>query len=894
MKIFKKKLLIKDENLKFTNLTVIVVIFFIAVILGGTILAETIENLRNGYDIDSLDDYSSYELPTVVYDINGDKITEFFMFQRKIIPFKNLPENLINALIAMEDNRFYDHKGIDSYSIMRAMIKNIFASIKSFKIKIVEGGSTVTQQLAKLVFTKSERTIWRKIKEAGFALQIEKRYTKNEILEKYFNQIYFAHRIYGVEMASQYFFAKHVNELTLAECAMLIAIIPKPEKYSPFKNSKIARLRQKIVLNKMVQIGFVTEEDARKSFDNFWLMFRERLISKDTKTALEDRKDAAPHFSEYVREFVEKNFAKDLRENEEKIIKQKEPNISNEELEKKIKKRVREHLFNGGFKIYTTLNLKKQALAEKYLREQLENQDKIYHFQTKHIYQVLKKEYIDVLNFIGLSFAESSYYFRIKERKFALQENLEKEIKNLKLISNVFALTKLNRLLEKHKKSHIDEDTSLKTEGALISIDPKTGYIVAMVGGRKYSKNNQLNRVFAKRQPGSAFKAFIYGAAFNSKKFYPASILQDEELKFHDYVRHKDWTPGNADGKYRGPVSLRTALRLSINTIAVKIVSEIGAKEVVDFSKAIFGLDKSSFREDMSIALGTTELSPLDMCSAISVYANEGIRVEPIGVLRIEDRNGNIKKDYEKERNLQNAKPNRVISPQLAYLMTDVLKEVVESGTGAGAVNAAGFRNPSAGKTGTSQGSKNVWFVGYTPNLATTVWIGFDNNSISLGEGQYGGTVAAPVWAKFMRDAHKDLPYKRFRDPGKLVKSTVCKVTGLLQSPACKKVHESVQDIFLENSIPESTCHGYDINKDENKILKDILNEASQNKIFTNKKPIKSTETKSKQKTINTEINKHFEIELEKGSKQKIKTDENKTLIDDVIMINPTKEKKKK
>ncbi len=917
-----KEKLNNDSKVKLIDGLGIVLILAIAVFLGE-VLGIAANDLRTGHVIVKLDDYKTYKVPTRVYDIKGKLITEFFKDKRKIIPFSRIPNKLVHALVSMEDSRFYQHKGMDSYGIMRAFVKNIAAW------RIVEGGSTITQQLAKLLFTKSQQTYTRKMVDLWLALQIEKRYTKNEILEKYFNQIYFGHGIYGVETASQYFFGKHVQDITIAEAAMLVAITPAPRRYSPFKKREAARSKQRLVLKRMVENRYASQKEVDESFKRYWEENRERIISVDPRTALEDRVDQAPYFTEYVRQHVEKTFKKNLYASLVEEIKSQKPDIPKEELEKEVNASIRDILFTGGFRIYTTLDLDKQQMANKYLREQLAKQDQTFKAKFSREYKYVKKNYTDLLNFVGFSLMDSTksgHHFRYKQNYNAVVKGLEGELDTLKLIADVHGLDRMDRLVRKYKAGLGDRDLARKVEGALVSIDPRTGHIVAMVGGRKYSSRNQLNRVFSKRQPGSAFKAFVYGAALNTGLVTPATYLKN-------YLRGVK----NASGRYGGELSVRKALKYSVNTIAVRLVMKIGAEQVIKFSAPMLGVEvipqeidgdrfkeqildkldqmtngylgkarrkrvqgyrkilltyykpdkttgnyllykkglthrkkfqvfdtlalvgyKLRFRNDTSISLGTVEMTPMEMCTGMAVYANGGRKVDPIGVLRITDRYGNTIINYEKELRIQRQKALQrdrrvlqVISPQMASLMTILLKGVVEGGTGSrvrmGWSKAGLGKIPAAGKTGTTQTNKDVWFVGYTPYLSTAVWIGFDEGNMSLGTHQYGGNVAAPVWGNFMREAQKAIfkeiaknrrSYRQFPHSNYgLVNVRVCKETGLRQGKACKLVHRSESFLVLAGTLPEKICpgHGVESPREEDAItslLKEISKEKTIKTIF--------------------------------------------------------------
>ncbi len=803
----------------------------------GSSLGLAVKDLKAGYNIQNLDDYSNYELPTEVFDIHGEKITDFFLIKRHIITYKDLPENLINALVAMEDNRFYDHKGIDTYGMMRAMKTNIIQGA------IKQGGSTVTQQLAKLLFTDRQRNLARKFVEIWFTLQIETRFSKQEILEKYFNQIYFGHGVYGVEAASRYFFGKSVKDISVAEAAILVSIPPYPARYSPFKRKEEAKSKQKIVLARMLELGFITQKNIDDSnVPALWANIEERLILQNPRSAWQDRQDKAPYFSEYVRQVVQEDLRSEFGD-------------------------MGDYLRTGGLTIYTSLDLKKQIMAKKYLLEQLVKQDKVYYNQTKGSYHELKTRYTDTMNFVGLSFLDQKYHFQYKQKEFAHIKELSKELDNIELLGNVFGLDRIDRLVEKSNKNSSDDNMAMKTQGALISISPKNGHVVAMVGGRSFATNNQLNRVFAKRQPGSSFKAFVYGAAFQNGNLKPAEVMEDKML------RYGNWSVHSATNRYYGRVTLREAIKNSINSVAVQVVRRIGPKAVVKFAAPLLGVPEERLTADMSIGLGTSEVSPWEMCRGFSVYANRGKEVIPMPILRIVDRHGNVIKDYENELQLKrqadakNGKSDQLITPQLAYIMSHCMMDVINFGTGKNA-KASGFRRMAAGKTGTTQKSKDVWFVGFSANLCTAVWVGFDRG-MSLGSRQYGGTVAAPVWGKFMKYAHRDLPRLKFRNPGNLGMSLAYGKTAgdIDKEEANKEKKEDEVDKIVSKSEKE-------LKEKEEKDKKDLLKKAldsalgkddkdkkdEDKKDEDKKKLAKETKKKKEPKTVvQKEIQKHMQ-----------------------------------
>ena len=758
----------------------------------GDILGLAILDLREGYEIQRLDDDSIYELPSEIYDRYGEKISEFFMYQRKLVDYEDFPDHLIRSLILMEDKRYYEHGGVDMYSILRALVRNIW------EWDIVEGGSTLTQQLAKLLFTGGEKTVSRKLIEIWLAMQIEKRYTKEEILEKYLNRIYFGHGVYGVGKASEYFFRKDVKDLEVVESAMLVAIGRAPGRYSPFRNQKYARKRHKVVLRKLVGAGDMGEEDMEGIYEGFWEKMEERMKEDPPGNALEEKVDRAPYFSEYVRQFVERDFKSQLEDfvrrqvlrggfgegfdegfDEEEIL---------TEVERQVDWKIHELLFTGGFKIYTTLDLEKQKLALGILRDQLAKQDEVYRKQYEKDYRRLKKEYKDMMGLMGLGFfLDEEYFFQMgKDGGKGLDDEDNRDNGRI----------------------------GLRSEGALVSIEPGTGYIVAMVGGRGFEASNQLNRVFARRQSGSAFKSLIYGSAIESKRYHGGKIMKDEPVKYYDRGSRRFWNPRNVTGKYRGNVTMRKALRYSINTVAVKTFMDLGLERVVKFSSRVLGIGRERFGRNMAISLGTTELSPMEFARGMAVYANGGRRVDPIGVLRIENRFGEVIKDFEKDLILSRGKElmegggesDQVISKGVAYIMTDLLKGSLKRGTGRLAMMRSGFREVGAGKTGTTQENRDAWFVGYTPYLATVVWIGFDEGLVSLGRNQFGGNVAAPVWGKFMKGAHGGLEDGDFKKPSSVRIREVCGVTGFVPSRGCRRVHGVKRELFLRGAYPRKVC----------------------------------------------------------------------------------------
>lgn len=561
-----------------------------------------------------------------VFDSHGRLITTLHSDQNRLpIDINKVPQNLQNAFIAAEDNRFYEHIGIDPIGIFRA----IFANLTNRGI--AQGGSTITQQLAKNAFLSQEQTLKRKIQEAMLALEIEHKYSKKEILEMYMNQIYFGQGAYGIQTAAKTYFNKDVNELTLTQCAMLAGLPKSPNYYSPFNNLNEAKKRKNVVLDQMVKYGYVSAAEAEDA-KNQDLGLSKSHQSKEA--------DEYASFIDYVSQQVAKKYGDDA-------------------------------LYKEGLKIYTTMDVDKQHAAVRAMRNLPNN--------------------------------------------------------------------------------YTDENGLTQPQSAIVSIDPKTGHILAMVGGRGQDSFNRAS--MAVRQPGSAFKPFVYLTALQHD-MTPDTTMNDQP------VTYGSWSPKNAGGSYSGTMTLSDALAHSVNTIAVQLADQVGTKNIIANAKKM-GITTLDAKDDnLAMALGglTKGVTPLEMASAYGTFANKGVHVKPTAIVKILDRNGNVLEDastLEKEET-----KTRVMSEREAYEMTTMLEGVIDHGTG----TAAAIGRPAAGKTGTTDDNKDAWFVGYTPDIVTAVWIGDDTGSHSLGE-IYGGTIPAEIWKDYMSSATSDESGSDFSAP---------------------------------------------------------------------------------------------------------------------------------
>ncbi len=588
--------------------------------------------------------------------------------QRTRVPLSRMPRVLLDATVAIEDERFYSHWGIDVWGIMRAAVTNLV------HWKKVQGASTITQQLARTLFLTSEKTFRRKVQEALLAIQIERQYKKDEILELYLNQIYFGHGAYGVEQAARGYFGKNVEDLTLAEAALLAGLPKAPSGSNPRNDLDKATARRNLVLNRMVKNGYIRREEAEGAQKS---PIHLRMIEMTN----------APYFVAYLRKYLEDTYGT-------------------------------ETLYRGGLSVYTTLNLRYQNIAQRALEH-------------------------------GLTAAES-------------------------------LLTGARR-----------GGSKLRLQGALVAIEPRTGAILAMVGGRNFRENEFNRAVQARRQPGSSFKPFIYATAL-ANGFTLADVRDDQLCPGFPGIDGKIWRPKNFEGRNFGRTSLRRSIALSRNVVTTMILNQIGVHTVIGTARK-FGYS-NSFRDDLTMALGTSEISLLEHVSAFSVFANGGLRATPHAIRLVKNGAGAVLEQHRPEL-------TQAISPQVSYLMASALRDVIDRGT-AQVIRRLGFRRPAGGKTGSTNGFTDAWFVGFTPSLACGIWIGYDDRH-ELGKNGTGGLVAAPVWSAFMSEAMEGLPAEDFPRPTGVVDVVIDPRSGKVATDACAK---KITEIFVEGTQPGQTC----------------------------------------------------------------------------------------
>ncbi len=710
---------------------------------------------------------------TRIYDKNNILISELFRQKREVVEQEKIPQNLINAFVAMEDNEFYDHFGINIKGIVRAFFINIFAG------RIRQGGSTITQQLAKVLLTSRKRNIYRKIKEAFIAIMMEFSYSKNEILTLYLNQIFLGHGSYGVESASKLYFNKHVWELNLAEAALMATLPSSPNRLSPIRHPNISMQRHKIALAKMVEMGFITVEEAEKSYLEFWPDYLVHISEiAPTLNTWSSRVDRAPWFTEFIRR-------------------------------KLIKKYGEETVYDKGLFVYTTLDVKKQEAGREILKPAMMKQTEISSELSYKNEDYISDRFTDTITLVSDLFDIDEFRRKGSRRNEKINSfirtSIIEELEGLNLLTGTDSVDKL---IDNYKKTYITDRELQKVEGCIISINQNNGYIEALIGGSEFSSINQLNRVIQmRRQPGSAIKPLLYASAMESKKFTPATAILDSPVIYLDN-EGGDWLPENYEGSYYGLLRLRKALALSINVISIRVADQLGIDYITKYYGKLLKFNEDEIKKriprNFSIALGSLEVSPFELTRAYAIIANGGRDVIPFSIRYIKDRDGKILENREDEvKKILNEKRKKgiiqIINADTAQVMINMLKTVVSAGTG----GAARPGRDAAGKTGTTNNFKDAWFVGFVPQLTTGIWVGYDGMGLSLGIGQSGGAITAPIWGNYMRNALKHEPVIPFPTYAKLIYTEVCSRSGLLPSSDCKNL---VKEGFIQGTVPEKEC----------------------------------------------------------------------------------------
>ncbi len=674
---------------------------FLYAVGGGLVYALFSDELP---DIDTLETFQPKRV-TRVWSADGQHLLDFKEENRELIrDFDEIPQAMKDALISIEDRRFFSHWGVD--------LRRIFGAIRENLRRLDptrQGASTLTQQLARNLYQKVGRqsssaslelvrsSYARKIREAITAVHIERLYTKREILVMYLNTVFFGHDAFGLRSAARLYFDKEIGDLTIEECALIAGLLKAPNKYSPLVNPNEARTRRNVVLVEMVRAGKLGRAHAR------------RLGAEPVRVHRGQRAETyglAPYFVEYVRRQLDDRYGKSL--------------------------------YQDGYTVRTTVHSRMQQIAERLFSEQLD----------------------------------------------AVQVKVDAHVAKL-------------------DSTQLPASVSTLVQGAFVAMDPKSGEILVMIGGRRGDKYNRAYQ--AKRQAGSSFKPFVYTVALDNGRF-PIDVLDDNAIT----ITERDgsvWTPENYDRKFKGRMTLREGFMQSRNIIALKLAKEVTAGRISQYAHAM-GLS-TRMKEVPSIGIGSSEVILLEMVAAYAVFPNRGILVEPTAVRSVEDADGNIIERSASRR-------TEVLRPAVAVLMTDMLRSVMDPkglGTGRGARTRYGFRSPAGGKTGTTNDYIDAWFIGFTPDLVAGVWIGVDDQRVSLAN-QAGSAAALPLWARFMREVYQTVePYKNrraidFEYPEELVEyRAVCDDTHTLATRYCPN---QSQDLFIRGGVIPDTCplHG--------------------------------------------------------------------------------------
>jgi len=841
-------------------------------------------------EIIKIEDYQPL-LVSQVYDRNNKVIGEFFRERRTLVQYKDIQKDVINAFIAAEDDEFFQHRGINLQALFRAAIANMRAG------KNVQGGSTITQQVAKTLMLSSEKTFTRKIKDILLALQMEENLSKEQILFLYLNQIYFGQSAYGIEMAAQTYFKKPAKQLTLPEAAMLAGLPKAPSEFSPVKNPSRAKERQIYVLRRMADVGLITSEQAEKA------------IQEPLKVYLKtDYESYAPFFLETVRQALVKQLGEDT-------------------------------VLDQGIKVYTGLDLAKQIAANEAVKNGLKELDKRQGFRgpllklsednvepyleklkTKLIqesnpertilpngefaeiewqykkslkklfskdtpsaaaeakvpsflkvgstYEGVVSEVNDDIGYVEVQLPATKGYIDFETMTWARTPDFEKKSENALIRKPSEALTKGDVVLvkivsekmewlkptkkvldktskkmkmkdeaiaypnaEKHLQLQLDQEPIV--EGSLLSIDQQTQDVLALVGGYSFARNEFNRALQAARQTGSAFKALVYAAALE-KGYNPSTPIIDAPVAYHQSDEEgqeegKVWKPSNHERVFNGEITMRNALVKSLNIPSVKIVEDIGVNYAIEFSQRLGIFSK--LNPDFTLVLGSSSVTLYEMTKAFSQFGRLGLRTRPLIIKKVIDRKGkvlleNMDMDYrfadeikklddnfeakrkaylanptEGENHFYFENPEQLIKPETAYVVTDLLKSVITDPNGTGG-RAANLGREVAGKTGTSNGYYDAWFIGYTPNIATGVWVGFDKEK-TIGKGEVGGKSALPIWLDYMKDAHSNLPVMSFQAPEKVKIVKIDAESGKLPNSASKRV---ISQAFIDGTEPTAAA----------------------------------------------------------------------------------------
>ena len=828
-----------------------------------------------------IEDYKPL-LVSQVYDRNNKKIGEFAEQRRVLVPYKDIPKHTIEAFLAAEDDQFFEHGGINPQALFRAFLANMRAG------RNVQGGSTITQQVAKTLLLTSEKTFDRKLRDILLAIEMEKNLTKEEILYLYLNQIYFGQSAYGIEMAAQTYFKKSAKQLTIAESAMLAGLPKAPTDFSPVKNPSRAKERQIYVLHRMADVKYISKQAA------------EEAVQTPVKVFLrEDYEAVAPFYLETLRQLLTKqlgnevlfhqgvkvytgldaNFQKAANESVEKGLKEldKRQGFRGPLMNLTTEEEIKTHLEKSKYNLIVESNPERTIMPDGQFAEiEWHIGKKGQHVSEKKVdfkdlklpsflkvgstYEGVVTNVDDALGFVEIQLPEAKGIVEFETMTWARKPNFDKKseydfikkpsqaLKKGDVVLTKIAAETFQWAKTKARKTDpiadvtpflaLELDQEPVVEGALLSFDQQTQEVVAMVGGYNYARNEFNRALQAARQTGSAFKALVYAAALE-KGYNPSTQIIDAPIVYKQMNADEEgqgdekiWKPSNHGREFNGEITMRNALVKSLNIPSVKIMEDIGVPFASEFAQRLGVFSK--LNPDFTLVLGSSSLTLFEMTKAFSQLGRMGLRTRPLLVKKVIDRSGKVilenldldvrfsdetqkmNQEFEQKRKsfLEKApetegadspfyfdNPDQLIRPQTAYIITNMLRGVIEDPSGTGG-KAAQLGREVAGKTGTTNGYADAWFLGYTPNIATGVWVGFDKEK-TIGKSEVGGKSALPIWLDYMKDAHSNLPILTFPMPEgvKLVK--IDAESGKLANSASKRV---IVQAFMDGTEPTSAA----------------------------------------------------------------------------------------
>jgi penicillin-binding protein 1A len=730
-------------------------------------------------DSSSLKD-AKMQIPLRVYSADGLLISEFGEKRRIPVKFENIPDTIIKAFISAEDYRFYKHPGIDIIGLLRASSELVLTG------NIQSGGSTITMQVAKNFFLSNKKLFSRKFKEIFLAIKIEQELSKNEILELYLNKIFLGNRAYGIEAAANVYYGKSINELNLAQIAMLAGLPKAPSRFNPISNPIRALIRRDWILQRMLSLGFISTEECN-------LAINEPVTAKYHEPKIELK-------ASYVAEAVRKELL-------EKYGKQ---------------------IYTDGYRVFTTINSQLQNSANIAFTTGIINNEERYPYRgaIANYAENSLEEWIEILNSSSnLSILEPAIVTNID-----LNKNIEILTKNQNTVTLPWkqvnwAYNNLNKLAEDSNPQEVTADTLLNigdliwvtkvsensyklaqepsVQSSLVAIDPNNGKILAMVGGFNFQDNMYNRATQAIRQAGSSFKPFLYAAALE-KGMTAATLINDAPIVYENAENAEFWRPKNDNQKFMGPTRLREGLALSRNLVSIRILRQIGIPYAINYMESI-GFEKNAFNKDFSMALGNTSITPLNMVNMYAVLANGGYSVKPQIINHIELYSTTAQKSdasISKVTIVDDCPKERVMDERVNYIINDILKDFFYKTIKRKTRNIT--RTDLRGKTGTTNDCKDAWFIGYNASLLAGVWVGKDNNQ-SMGTNVYGVNTALPIWLNFMEQALKDKPESKIKIPDGLTSLKISTKTG----KSTNNNKDSIFEIFRNENVP------YFINSEE-------------------------------------------------------------------------------